>query len=57
MSEFYHAILSERPEDQKKAVEWAKEEQARIKHDKGEEIADRIMAKLTPQILKQNTGK
>ena len=27
MSEFYHPILSERPEDQLKAIKWAKEEQ------------------------------
>ena len=46
-----HAILSERLEDQLKAVEWAKAEQKRILKEKGERLSKELMKKMTPFIL------
>ena len=40
-----HVILSERPEDLIKAVEWGKEQQRKILKEKGERIADTLMEK------------
>lgn len=37
-----HAILSERLEDQLKAVEWARAEQKKILKEKGERLSQRI---------------
>ena len=48
-----HAILSERLEDQLKAVEWAKAEQKRLLKEKGEKLSKELMDKMTPFILKQ----
>lgn len=48
-----HVILSERLEDQIKAVEWAKAEQKRILAEKGERLSKELMEKMTPFILKQ----
>lgn len=48
-----HAILSERLEDQLKAVEWAKAEQKRILKEKGEHLSKEVMEKMTPFILNQ----
>lgn len=48
-----HAILSERLEDQLKAVEWAKMEQKRLLKEKGERLSKELMKKMTPFILKQ----
>lgn len=48
-----HAILSERLEDQLKAVEWAKAEQKRILKEKGERLSKELMEKMTPFILNQ----
>lgn len=48
-----HAILSERLEDQLKAVEWARAEQKRILKEKGEWLSKELMDKMTPFILKQ----
>ena len=48
-----HAILSERLEDQLKAVEWAKSEQERLLKVKGEHLSKELMEKMTPFILKQ----
>ena len=48
-----HAILSERLEDQLKAVEWARAEQRRILKEKGERLSKELMDKMTPFILKQ----
>ena len=48
-----HAILSERLEDQLKAVEWAKMEQKRLLKEKGERLSKELMTKMTPFILKQ----
>ena len=51
-----HAILSERLEDQLKAVEWAKAEQKRILKEKGERLSKELMEKMTPFILNQQKG-
>lgn len=48
-----HAILSERLEEQLKAVEWAKAEQKRLLKEKGERLSKELMEKMTPFILKQ----
>lgn len=48
-----HAVLSERLEDQLKAVEWAKKEQKRILREKGERLSKELMEKMTPFILNQ----
>ena len=47
------AILSERLEDQLKAVEWAKMEQKRLLKERGERLSKELMKKMTPFILKQ----
>ena len=49
-----HAILSERLEDQLKAVEWARAEHKRILKEKGERLSKELMDKMTPFILKQH---
>ena len=51
-----HTILSERLEDQIKAVEWAKAEQKRILKEKGERLSKELMEKMTPFILGQQRG-
>ena len=48
-----HTILSERLENQLKAVERAKAEQKRILKEKGERLSREIMEKMTPFILSQ----
>ena len=48
-----HAILSERLEDQLKAVEWAKMEQKRLLKERGERLSKELKKKMTPFILKQ----
>ncbi|MBD5458486.1 MAG: hypothetical protein HDR27_07950 [Lachnospiraceae bacterium] len=48
-----HVILSERLEDQIKAVEWARAEQKRLLKEKGERISKELMERMTPLILKQ----
>ena len=50
-------ILSERPEDLKKTVEWAREQQKKILNDKGERLAENLMEEMTPLILQRNTSK
>lgn len=52
-----HVVLSERPEDQLKAVEWAREEKRKILDDKSKRIADALMEKMTPLILKNSAQK
>lgn len=47
-----HVLLSERPEDQLKAVEWAREQKKKIFDEKSRRIADAIMEKMTPLIKK-----
>lgn len=48
-----HAILSERLEEQLKAVEWAKAEQKRLLKEKGERLSKELTEKMTPFILEQ----
>ena len=52
-----HVVLSERPEDQLKAVEWAREQKKKILDDKSRRIADVLMEKMTPLILKNSAQK
>ncbi len=52
-----HVLLSERPEDLQKAVEWGREQKRKILNDKGNRIADALMEKMTPLILKNNSQK
>lgn len=52
-----HVVLSERPEDQLKAVEWAREQKKKILDDKSRRIADALMEKMTPLIMKNGTQK
>lgn len=52
-----HAILSERLEEQLKAVEWAKTEQKRLLKEKGERLSKELMDKMTPFILDQQKQK
>ncbi len=52
-----HVVLSERPEDQLKAVEWAREQRKKITDDKNRRIADALMEKMTPMILKNGARK
>ena len=51
-----HIILSERLEEQLKAVEWAKAEQKRNLKEKGDRLSKELMEKMTPFILKQQKG-
>lgn len=48
-----HTILSERLEDQLKAVEWARTEQKRILKEKEERLSKELMEKMTPFIMNQ----
>lgn len=48
-----HAVLSERLEEQLKAIEWAKAEQERLLKKKGERLSKELMEKMTPFILNQ----
>ena len=50
-------ILSERPEDLKKAVEWGREQQKKIMNEKSEQLADTLMEKMTPLILQRKALK
>lgn len=50
-----HVVLSERPENLQKAVEWGREQKQKILNDKGNRIADSLMEKMTPLILKNST--
>lgn len=52
-----HVVLSERLEDQLKAVEWAREQKKKILDDKSRCIADALMEKMTPLILKNSAQK
>ncbi len=52
-----HVILSERPEDQLKAVEWAHEQKKKILDNKSRHITDALMKKMTSLILKKQTQK
>ena len=52
-----HAVLSERLEDQLKAVEWAREQKKKILDDKSRRIADALMEKMIPLIMKNSVQK
>jgi hypothetical protein len=52
-----HTILSERLEDQLKAVEWARAEQKRLQKEKGDRISKELMEQMTPLILQRNTSR
>lgn len=52
-----HVVLSERPEDQLIAVEWAREQKKKITDDKNRRIADALMENMTPMILKNGARK
>ena len=49
-----HVVLSERPEDQLKAVEWAREQKKKILDDKSRRIADALMEKSATLNLRVN---
>ncbi len=48
-----HTILSERLEEQMKAIEWARTEQKRLLKEKGERLSKELMEKMAPFILNQ----
>lgn len=50
-------ILSEKPEDLLRAVELEHEQQRKILNEKGEQLAEALMEKMTPLILQQNIQK
>ena len=52
-----HVILSERLEDQLKAVEWARKQKKKVVDDKSRRIADALMEKMTPLIIKNSVQK
>lgn len=52
-----HVILSERPEDLRRAVEWGREQQKKIMNEKSKQLADALMEKMTPLILQRRTLK
>ena len=56
MNDEDHVLLSEKLEDQLKAVEWA-HEQKKILDDKSRRIADALMEKMTPLIMKNSVQK
>jgi hypothetical protein len=49
-------ILSEKPEDLRKAVEWGREQQQKILSEKSEQIADALMEQMTPLILQRKSS-
>ena len=52
-----HILLSEKYEDQLKAVEWAKAEQARILKEKEERLIKELKEKMTPMIMEAKKDK
>ena len=56
MNDEDHVLLSEKLEDQLKAVEWA-HEQKKILDDKSRRIADALVEKMTPLIMKNSVQK
>lgn len=57
MNDEDHVLLSEKLEDQLKSVEWAREQKKKILDDKGRRIADALMEKMTPLIMKNSVQK
>ena len=49
-----HILLSEKLEDQLKAVKWAREQKKKILDDKSRRIVDALMEKMTPLIIKNS---
>lgn len=56
MNDEDHVLLSGKLEGQLKAVEWA-HEQKKILDDKSRRIADELMEKMTPLIMKNSVQK
>ena len=52
-----HVTLSERLEDQLKAVEWARKQKKKVVDDKSRRIADALMEKMTPMIMKNSSKR
>ena len=52
-----HILLSEKLEDQLKAVKWAREQKKKILDDKSRRIVDALMEKMTPLIMKNSVQK
>ena len=52
-----HILLSEKYEDQLKAVEWAKAEQARILKEKEKRLTKELKEKMTPIIMQAKKDK
>ena len=52
-----HVILSERLEDQLKAVEWARKQKKKVVDDKSRRIAGALMEKMTPMIMKNSSKR
>lgn len=57
MNDEDHVLLSEKLEDQLKAIEWAHEQKKKILDDKSRRIADELMEKMTPLIMKNSVQK
>ena len=57
MNDEDHVLLSEKLEDQLKSVEWAREQKKKILDDKSRRIADALMEKMTPLIMKNSVQK
>ena len=57
MNDEDHVLLSEKLEDQLKAVEWAREQKKKNLDDKSRRIADALMEKMTPLIMKNSVQK
>lgn len=57
MNDEDHVLLSEKLEDQLKAVEWAREQKKKILDDKSRRIVDALMEKMTPLIMKNSVQK
>lgn len=57
MNDETHVLLSEKFEDQLKAVEWVREQKKKILDDKSSRIADALMEKMTPLIMKNSVQK
>lgn len=50
-------ILSERLEEQLKAVYWVRAEQKRLLKEKGEQLSQELMEKMTPFIIQQQKNR
>lgn len=50
-------ILSERLEEQIKAINWARVEQKKLLKEKSERLSQKLMEKMTPFIMQQQKNK